>query len=210
MRAAFALLAVATLAGCNSGDGDDADAAATEVPKAVAAAPVGRPAVESEFGTPVKDRVATIGLLNKRNNETQDLVMKSGESRRVGNVIVRVATCERSLPWEHPPEVGAFVQVFVEERAQTSQPLAWRKVFSGWLFKNSPSLNVVEHGVYDVWVKDCAMKFPGEEEEAAPSASSAAKPSGNVSQSATPAAPAATASPSPAASPRPSPPAAED
>jgi hypothetical protein len=37
-------------------------------------------------------------------------------------------------------------------------------VFSGWLFKNSPSLNVVEHPVYDVWVKDCAMKFPGEEE----------------------------------------------
>ena len=33
-------------------------------------------------------------------------------------------------------------------------------VFSGWLFKNSPSLNVVEHPIYDVWVKDCAMSFP--------------------------------------------------
>ena len=57
------------------------------------------PAVESNYGTPVKDRVATIGLLNKRNNLTQDLQMKPGESRRVGNVIVKLATCERTLPW---------------------------------------------------------------------------------------------------------------
>ena len=42
----------------------------------------------------------------------------------------------------------------------------WYRVFSGWLFKNSPSLNVVEHPIYDVWVKDCAMDFPGEEEAA--------------------------------------------
>ena len=199
---AGALLLAAALAGCNGDAGSDADAAATEVPKAVAAAPVGKAAVESQFGTPVKDRVATIGLLNKRNNETQDLVMKSGESRRVGNVIVRVATCERSLPWESPPEVGAFVQVFVEERARTSEPLAWRKVFSGWLFKNSPSINVVEHRVYDIWVKDCAMKFPGEEEEVSTSASSAAKPAGKASGAPSPT---SIASPAPAEAPRPTP-----
>ena len=196
MRRALALAALLALAACGSGD-SAADPQATEVPKAVvsdngsAAAQV----VESEYGTPVKDRVATIGLLNKRNNLSQDLVMKPGESRRVGNVIVKLDTCERSLPWERPPETGAFVQVFVEERARANERLQWRKVFSGWLFRESPSLNVVEHPVYDVWVKDCAMKFPGEEEApAAPaSASSAAKPSGSAS-----------ASPAPAPSPKPS------
>jgi hypothetical protein len=191
MRQAAALLALAALAGCNRGDpGKDAQALATEVPKAVVAAPKGISAVESQFGTPVKDRVATIGLLNKRNNESQDLVMKSGESRRVGNVIVKVATCERSLPWETPPEVGAFVQLFVEERARTNEPLTWRKVFSGWLFRNSPSINAVEHPIYDVWVKDCAMKFPGEEADPAASASNAAKPAAKPSAAPSPAAPA--------------------
>jgi hypothetical protein len=198
-------MALVALAGCKRGNNDEAEAVATEVPKAVAAAPTGIPAVESQFGTPVKDRVATIGLLNKRNNEEQDLVMKSGEARRVGNVIVRVATCERTLPWENPPETGAFVQVYVEERAKTSEPLSWHKVFSGWLFKNSPSLNVVEHPVYDVWVKDCAMKFPGEEEDASAAASSAAKPS---SKPAAPPKPAVT--PTPAPSPEPSPTAAPE
>jgi hypothetical protein len=194
---------VLALGGC-SGEPDAArEAKATDVPKSFGKAPaVAGPPVESKYGTPVKDRVATIGLLNKRNNLTQDLVMKSGESRRYGNVVVRVATCERSLPWESPPETGAFVQVFVQERADAKAELAWRTVFSGWLFKNSPSLNVVEHPVYDVWVKDCAMKFPGEEEApaAAASASSAAKPSGSAS-----AAPAARPSPTPTARPTPAP-----
>jgi hypothetical protein len=134
--------------------------------------------VENDHGTPVKDRVATIGLINKRNNITQDVVMKPGESRRIGNVIIKLATCERTAPWEDPQETGAFVQVFVEERASIQDRLAWHKVFSGWLFRNTPSLNVVEHPVYDVWVKDCAMKFPGEEDDAVAAATRAAKPKG--------------------------------
>jgi hypothetical protein len=193
------------LAGCK-GEPDDAPEDKA-IPPAVKAAPPGAPAVESDYGTPVKDRVATLGLLNKRNNLVQDLVMKTGESRRVGNAVIRLSTCEKTLPWESPPETGAFVQLFVEERAKSSEPLAWHQVFSGWLFKNSPSLNVVEHPVYDVWVKDCAMKFPGEEEDPAASVSNAAKPSGKPS-----AAPSASPSPAPtpsaAASPAPSPAAA--
>jgi len=197
MRRLLAPGLVLLLAACNGSS--EPDAAATEIPEGVAAQ-ASVPAVESEYGTPVKDRVATLGLLNKRNNITQDIVLKSGEARRVGNVLVRLATCERTLPWERPAETGAFVQVFVEERADADSQLAWRKVFSGWLFKNAPSLNVVEHPVYDVWVKDCAMKFPGEEDSpaAAASASSAPKAAGSASP-----APSATPSPTPAPAPAP-------
>lgn len=172
-------LALASLA--LSGCGEDSSPPPPEVQPSAAEAAPAAPVVESEYGTPVKDRVATLGFLNKRNNLSQDIVLKSGESRRIGNVIVKLATCEKSLPWEDP-ETGAFVQVFVEERASTQEKLAWHKVFSGWLFKESPSLNVVEHPVYDVWVKDCAMKFPGEEggpPAPAASSSSAAKPAGS-------------------------------
>jgi hypothetical protein len=204
MRGGVPLLAALMALSACSGGGDP-DAAATDVPKNLAGSNVSGQVVESEYGTPVKDRVATLGLLNKRNNKTEDVVLKVGETKRVGNVLVKLATCERSLPWESPAEVGAFVQVFVEERAAADQPLAWRKVFSGWLFKNSPSLNVVEHPVYDVWIKDCAMKFPGEEDSPAPAApaSSAAKPAGSPAPAAKP-----SSAPSPAASPAPKPSAA--
>ena len=191
------LAALATLSACKGGGG--ADPNATDVPKSVATGGPTAQVIENEYGTPVKDRVATLGLLNKRNNLSQDVVLKVGEAKRVGNVVVKLASCERTAPWESPPEVGAFVQVFVEERDQADQPLTWRRVFSGWLFKNAPSLNVVEHPVYDVWIKDCAMKFPGEEDSPAPaaSASTAAKPAGSAVPTPEP-----TATPSSAAKPR--------
>ena len=193
---ALALAGSLVLAGC-SGDKDapPPPPEATQTGAAVAAA--SGTVTESEFGTPIKDRVATIGLLNKRNNITQDVVLKSGESRQIGNAIVKLAACEKTAPWEDPQEIGAFVQLFVQERASTDQQLAWRKAFSGWLFRNTPSLNVVEHPIYDVWVKDCAMTFPGEE---APKADerSAAKPAGSPSGAT---APSTAASPAPGPSP---------
>jgi hypothetical protein len=186
-------MSLLALAACSQ-EPDAPGPAATEVPKGVISdVNPNRATIESDYGTPVKDRIGTLALLNKRNDLVTELKLKTGESRRVGNVVVKLATCERTLPWERPAETGAFVQVFVEERAKSDEPLTWHKVFSGWLFKNSPSLNAVEHPVYDVWVKDCAMKFPGEEEEAAASASSAAKPTGS-----------ATPTPSPSPSPKPS------
>ena len=113
--------------------------------------------------TPMAQRIATIALLNKRNGETRDLEMKPGESRRIGNAIVRLSACERTAPWEQVPETGAFVQLLVQERATRSSEPVWKRVFSGWVFKESPSLNVVEHPIYDVWVKKCAMEYPGED-----------------------------------------------
>lgn len=204
-RAAVCLPLLATLtllAACGGGEPKPQDED-TSVPDAIAGMQAGpaQAAQGQRIGTPNKDRVVTLGVLNKRNNLTQDLVMKPGESKRLGNLVVKVAACEKTLPWEHPAEEGAFVQVFVEERATAKDKLAWHKVFSGWLFKNSPGLNAVEHPVYDVWVKACAMKFPGEEESPADSApaSSAAKASGSASTSPAPSATPA-AEPSPVAS----------
>ncbi len=115
--------------------------------------------VDDTGATPMAERVATIGLLNKRNNKSEDFELSPGESVESDRVILTLAACERTAPWEIPQETGAFVQVDVLERGDSNHS----RVFSGWLFKESPSRNVVEHPVYDVWVKDCAMRFPGEE-----------------------------------------------
>ena len=160
VSSAFAI----ALAACNE-SAPEPEAEQTEVPEELAqAAPARAAPGEDGIGTPMEERVATLGLLNKRNNISRDLELSPGQSRRVGEVVVRLASCEQTAPWESPPETGAFVQVFVEERTDADTDPRWNRVFSGWLFKNSPSLNVVEHPIYDVWVKDCAMSFPGEEE----------------------------------------------
>src|SRR3546814_4232603 len=89
-------------------------------------------------GTPMAERVATVAVLNKRNNLSQDFEMKPGETQRLGDVEIRVEACERTAPWEMPSEAGAFVQVSVRDRRQAG----FRRIFSGWLFKNAPGLNV--------------------------------------------------------------------
>jgi hypothetical protein len=134
-------------------------------PKPAAARTAAPPPVQLAEGqaTPMAQRVATIAFLNKRNGETRDLEMKPGESRRIGDAIIRLSACERTAPWEPVPETGAFVQLLVQHRETRSSDPVWKRVFSGWVFKESPSLNVVEHPIYDVWVKNCAMEYPGED-----------------------------------------------
>lgn len=119
----------------------------------------------ANIGTPMAERVAVLGLLNKRNGQTRDVELKPGQAIRFGKVVIRLRACEKTAPWENQPDEGAFVQLLVNERPPgTTEAERWRKVFSGWLFKENPAANVVEHPIYDVWVKACKMRFPGEEE----------------------------------------------
>lgn len=114
--------------------------------------------------TPMAERVAVIGLLNKRNGIVTDLEMRPGQARRVGDAIIRLRACERTAPWEAEQLTGAFIQLDVRRRQGTD----YDRVFSGWVYAESPSLNVVEHPVYDAWPKSCTMSFP--EGEPAPAA----------------------------------------
>lgn len=186
---AAAGLAAALMAGACSGEAPAPVAEQTELPEGLANAPQPEFTGEPGIGTPLADRVATLGLINKRNNISQDIELKPGESRRIGDVVLRLQSCERTPPWEDPAETGAFVQVLVNERVRAGEEPQFRRIFSGWLFRNSPSLNVVEHPVYDVWVKDCAMSFPGEEGGAAPRAGAQAAPAASAQPAADPAAP---------------------
>ena len=161
MRLLAVPVLLALLAACTQ-EAPEQEAESTEVPTELAGAPAVA-AAAGGIGTPMAERVAVLGLLNKRNNISRELTMHPGESQRVGDVVVRLSACERTAPWEEPPETGAFVQVAVLQRSDADSDPEWRRIFSGWLFKNSPSLNVVEHPIYDVWVKDCQMSFPGEE-----------------------------------------------
>jgi hypothetical protein len=147
-----------------------------DIPQTVTQIPAGT--------TPMAQRVAVLGLLNKRNGLSRDLTLRPGQAVRVGDVVVRLRACETTAPWEVQQLTGAFVQL--DARNPQGQ---YQRVFSGWVYKESPSLNVVEHPIYDVWPKSCEMTHPGgEPERPASNRSSAAN-----STAAAPAAPAAAA-----------------
>ena len=183
-KTALTVASLIALAACNRGDDEppEGNAVTIEVP---------RSAAEQPGVTPMAERVAVLGLLNKRNGIVKDLTLKPGQAIRVKDVVVRLRACETTAPWETQKLTGAFVQVDVQRSDKR-----WGRAFSGWLYKESPSLNVVEHPVYDVWPKSCAMTFPaGPAAPAAPGSSSKASsaPKSGGGNSAAEAAPAPTA-----------------
>jgi len=159
------------LASCGQGGGGEAQKAQGNAQAEAEPKTVDVPQTVTQLApgtTPMADRVAVLGLLNKRNGISRPLKLKPGQSVQVGGIIVRLRACETSAPWEVQKLTGAFVQLDVRNPQGE-----FHRVFSGWIYKETPSLNVVEHPVYDVWTKSCEMTHPGAAAEA-PGAEAAA------------------------------------
>ena len=193
------LLALAALAGCDRGGEPEAagnrqaagEPRTVDIPQTVAALAPGT--------TPMAERSAVLGFLNKRNGISRDVALKPGQAVRIGDAVVRLRACETAAPWEVQQLTGAFVQLDVRNPQGR-----WQRVFSGWLYKESPSLNVVEHPIYDVWPKSCAMTHPEAGESTVRAASAASNRSRAPNPAAAPSA-AAPETPPPAAAPEPTP-----
>ena len=151
------LAALLALAACgprgaeqqNRQNASEAEADTVDIPQTVIREPAGT--------TPMAQRVAVLRLLNKRNGQMREFSLRPGQAVRAGDVIVRLRACETTAPWEVQQLTGAFVQVDVRDPGTQ----IFRRVFSGWLYKETPGLNVVEHPIYDVWPMSCAMIHPG-------------------------------------------------
>jgi len=133
-----------------------ATAPATAPAKATAKAPV-QAAVPPDAGrglTPNAQRLVSIGAINKRSGESRTFTLHPGEMFDFAGLRVTVRTCETTPPWEQRLS-GAFL--LIDERMVNAPA---KRVFSGWMFAESPSLHPLEHPRYDIWVKSCAMRFP--------------------------------------------------
>jgi hypothetical protein len=58
-----------------------------------------------------------------------------------------------SRPDTEEPKTDSFVEV-----DEITLDRKIRRIFTGWMFAESPGLNAVEHAVYDVWLKSCKQK----------------------------------------------------
>lgn len=58
-----------------------------------------------------------------------------------------------SRPDDEEPKTDSFVEV-----DEITLDRKIRRIFTGYMFAESPGLNAVEHPVYDVWLKGCKQK----------------------------------------------------
>jgi hypothetical protein len=58
-----------------------------------------------------------------------------------------------SRPPTETQRVSAFLEV--DQRSLTGTS---KRIFTGWMFADSPALNAVDHAVYDVWLIECKTR----------------------------------------------------
>ena len=56
--------------------------------------------------------------------------------------------------YTRPPTETQRTSVFVEVD-QVSLKGSIDRIFTGWMFADSPALNAIDHAVYDIWLLDC-------------------------------------------------------
>jgi hypothetical protein len=74
------------------------------------------------------------------------------ETVQFGALQVTPRVCYSS-PLTEEPKTDSFVEV-----DEITLDRKIRRIFTGWMFAESPGLNAVEHAVYDVWLKGCKDK----------------------------------------------------
>ena len=74
------------------------------------------------------------------------------ETVQFGALLVTPRVCY-SRPDTEEPKTDSFVEV-----DEMTLDRKVRRIFTGWMFAESPGLNAVEHAVYDVWLKGCKSK----------------------------------------------------
>jgi hypothetical protein len=97
----------------------------------------------------ITNPIAVFAGLDKITGVTTTFEIPIGEERRFGALIVKPNACF-TRPITEEPKTTSFVEVDQVEVENTR-----KRIFSGWMFAESPGLNAVEHAIYDVWLTGC-------------------------------------------------------
>lgn len=103
------------------------------------------------FAQRLENQVATFAALDKVTARISKLEVKLNETVRFGSLKVTPRACYSRSPTEQP-KTTTFVEV--DEVALDGKE---KRLFTGWMFAESPGLHAVEHPVFDVWLTECAQ-----------------------------------------------------
>ncbi len=110
----------------------------------------------------MENGVAVFAALDKVTARISRFEVPLNETVQFGALKVTPRVCY-SRPPTDPPKTTSFVEV-----DEILLDGAEKRIFTGWMFAESPGLNAVEHPVFDVWLTDCQ------------------KPKGSIAQQGTP------------------------
>ena len=113
----------------------------------------------------VKNPIAVFAALDKVTGRISHLEVPINKTVEFGALKVTPRVCDTRPPTE-APHTSSFVEV--DEVKLTGEV---QRIFTGWMFAESPGLHAVEHPVFDVWLTNCktvSAPAPSESSENAP------------------------------------------
>lgn len=100
----------------------------------------------------VSNSVAVFSGLDKITGRITSFDVYIGETFQFGALQVTPRVCYTSSA-DEATQTDGFVEV-----NEITLDKQIKRVFTGWMFADSPGLNAVDHPIYDVWLKDCKDK----------------------------------------------------
>ena len=91
-----------------------------------------------------------IRILDKLSSKNKLLQLNIGENFSYKNLEIKVLKCKNSK-FDDNPEITTYLQVKDNKNSNNDEVF----VFNGWTFSSSPSIQVFDHPVYDLWILKC-------------------------------------------------------
>lgn len=97
----------------------------------------------------ISNPVAEFTGLDKITGQIRTFDVLVDETVQFGALQLTARVCYSRPPTE-PPQTTAFVEV-----DEVTLDRKIQRIFTGWMFADSPGLNAVDHPIYDVWLTNC-------------------------------------------------------
>ena len=91
-----------------------------------------------------------IRVLDKLSSKSKLLKLDIGKNFSYKNLEIKVLKCKNSK-FDDNPEITTYLQVKDNKNFDNDEIF----VFNGWTFSSSPSIQVFDHPVYDLWILKC-------------------------------------------------------
>jgi len=100
----------------------------------------------------LENRVAVFSGIDKITGRISSFDVYINETVKFGALEITPRICY-SRPVTENPKTTTFVEV-----DEITLDRRIRRIFTGWMFAESPGLNALEHAVNDVWLTECKME----------------------------------------------------
>jgi len=101
------------------------------------------------YADKISNPTATFEGLDKITGRIISFDVAIGETVQFGTLQITPRMCY-SRPPTDAPQTDVFAEVDeIDEQKQEN------RIFTGWMFADSPGLHGIEHPIYDIWLKDC-------------------------------------------------------